>query len=137
MCLLTYQKEPIILGEDKTVYKILGGRTSPYANFEYKFDKLYSTEIKKTSDPTPYDKEQRLFYVDRNSYRRTKLKDGVVSIGEGFHSFTNIEYAKTIIRRYDICYMSIHECMIPAGSEYYEDETYLCVSNKIIIKNKI
>lgn len=133
MCLLTYQKKPIILSEDKIVYKILCGETSPYANFEYEFDKLYSTEIKKTSDATPYDYEQRLLYKGNND----KLKDGVISIKEGFHSFTNIEYAKTIIRRHNISYMNIHECIIPTGSEYYEDETHLCVSNNIIIKNKI
>ena len=133
MCLLTYQKQPIILGEDKTVYKVLDDGEAPYTHFKYELNKLYHTHIMKSSSPVSYDEEQRLFYREDNG----QLKHGVISIREGFHSFTNKEYIHTITQRYGINTWDIHECIIPAGSEYYEDETHLCVSNKIIIKDKI
>ena len=133
MCLLTYQKQPIILSEDKIVYKVLDNGEAPYTHFKYELNKLYNTYIMKSDSSTPYDDEQRLFYKKDNG----KLKDGVTSIEEGFHSFTNKEYTHTIIQRYDITSCDIHECIIPAGSEYYEDETHLCVSNNIVIKDKI
>ena len=133
MCLLTYQKQPIILSEDKIVYKVLDNGKAPYTHFKYELNKLYNTHIMKSDSSVPYDDEQRLFYKKDNG----KLKDGVISIREGFHSFTNKEYIHTITQRYGINTWDIHECIIPAGSEYYEDETHLCVSNKIIIKDKI
>lgn len=130
---MTFQKEPIILSEDKIVYKALEeGLISPYTGYKWKLNKLYETKIKTTDDDLFYDEEQVLIYKNDIGY----FKDRITRIGQGFHSFTNIEYPDTIANRRGFIW-DIYECIIPAGSEYYEDETHLCVSNKIIIKNKI
>lgn len=130
---MTFQKKPIILSEDKIVYKALEkGLISPYIRFIWELNKLYETKIKTTDYGPFYDEEQRSIYRNDMGY----VKDGVTRIGQGFHSFTNIEYIDTISNRRGFIW-DIYECMIPAGSEYYEDKTGLCVSNKLIIKNKI
>jgi len=56
MCLLTRQKKPIILKEDKVVYKILrDDMTAVYQDFLYELNKLYKTEIRISDDNFAYD----------------------------------------------------------------------------------
>lgn len=140
MCLLTRQDKPIILREDKLVWKILTDNNdranSIWCIYQYILGEINQTEIDLSIDVNAFDEPQRIKYLNEDY----KLLDGVKSIGSGFHSFTNIEECNRSFNRftkYSSLPYKIYECIIPAGSEYYEDETYLCVSNNIIIKNKI
>ena len=132
MCLLTYQKEPIILKEDKVVWKILKKNlVSQHEEFKYILGKLYKTEIVFTDSAAVYDDEQEVYWVAPGV-----RKPDVVSISEGFHSFYSEKYTDIILDRSYLQYYK-YKCTIPAGSEYYEDETGLCVSNQIIIVEKV
>lgn len=129
MCLLTRQKKPIILKEDKIVYKLLrASRTAIYQDFSYDLNKLYKTDICESSDISAYDE----IAMKRYKFNFYGLKPGVISISEGFHAFTSIERIKKNFVPY-----SIFKCTIPAGSEFYKDATGLCVSNQIIINELI
>lgn len=130
MCLLTRQKKPIILKEDKIVYKLLrGDMTAIYQNFSYSFDKVYKTDIFIGSDNSAFDDIAMKRYRV-NAYGN--LKPNVISIAKGFHAFTSIAR----IKKSYVCH-KIYKCTIPAGSEYYKDTTGLCVSNQIIINELI
>ena len=134
MCLLTRQTEPIILKEDKVVWKLMfinedGEVSSLFYYFKWVIGRLYKCNISIGDDVTSYDDKQGMLYRDK-SYN---LKPGVISIDKGFHSFNNLEYAQEIVDYGEY----IYECIIPAGSEYYEDETGLCVSNQIIIVKQL
>ena len=133
MCLLTYQKEPIILKEDKVVWKLMRqteeGVCSVFRKFIWNLGTLYKEEINIGNDTECFD------YLQEDMYRKNPrtLKKGVISIDKGFHAFYDKDYAYRSLN----CYYDIYECIIPAGSEYYQDETGLCVSNQIIILEKI
>ena len=134
MCLLTYQKEPIILKEDKVVWKLLEEDLSAsHTDFQYTLGVLNKQAIKFSTDMIRFDKEQVIY---QDIYGRPL--PNVVSIGEGLHSFYSEEYIDLILARHavyqDWCKF---KAIIPAGSEYYEDETGLCVSNQIIIVEKV
>ena len=132
MCLLTYQKEPIILKEDKVVWKILRKNlVSQHEGFKYILRKLYKTKIVFTDSAAIYDDEQEVYWVAPGV-----RKPDVVSISEGFHSFYSEKYTDIILDRSHLQYYK-YKCTIPAGSEYYEDETGLCASNQIIIVKKV
>lgn len=134
MCLLTYQKEPIILKEDKVVWKLLKEDLSAsHTDFKYTLGVLNKQAIKFTTATIRFDDEQ-IMYQDESG----KLLPNVVSIGEGFHSFYSEEYIDLILARYTTCRnWCKFKAIIPAGSEYYEDETGLCVSDQIIIVEKV
>ena len=134
MCLLTYQKEPIILKEDKVVWKLLKEDLSAsHTNFQYELGVLNKQDIKFTTATIRFDKEQVIY---QDIYR--KLLPNVISIGEGFHSFYSEGYIDIILTRHAEYYgWCKFKAIIPAGSEYYEDETGLCVSNQIIIVEKV
>lgn len=134
MCLLTYQKEPIILKEDRVVWKTLHkDLTTVYYNFKYELNTLYKESIKFSSSSKCYDNEQSIYQTED----KQSLKKGVFSISEDFHAFCDEKYIDIIIERYDSYPFHKFKCIIPAGSEYYEDETGLCVSNQIIIVEKV
>ncbi len=57
----------------------------------------------------------------------------LVSYAQGFHS----ALSKKRFKELAYCNSSIYKCVIPKGSEYYENLSGLIVSNQIIIKNKI
>lgn len=146
MCLITEQKVAQIAKEDIIVYKnvILGDEKcmSPIHGFKYKFNKLYTSAtlrpksiigLKFADDFSIYDLRVGSYYfLDKkvNVARGEIIIDNkccnYVVISKGFHSF------KTKYRsHYNVI------CIIPKGSEYFEDETGLIVSNKIIIKEII
>jgi hypothetical protein len=140
MCLITRQKEAIILSEDKIVYKVLtGDMTSTFFGYTYELNLLNECKIRR-------EKTYRGAFdnIAANKYRLKdvdwSMEDPVedeklTAISSGFHAFITKDRA--------IGYMGnrsdkiLYECTIPAGSEYYEDETGLCVSNKIIINKLI
>ena len=141
MCLLTYQKEPKILTEDLVVYKILERdfRAYTFKHFVYKVKKLYKTVITKIEINSYEDDFLFCDDLDQNYYKPLikdlNYKEGeIVAIQEGFHSAKSVERVKQISVYSD---PFIVKCIIPAGSEYYEDETGLCVSNQIIIVEKV
>ena len=141
MCLLTYQKEPKILTEDLVVYKILERdfRAYTFKHFVYKVKKLYKTVITKIEINSYEDDFLFCDDLDQNYYepliKDLNYKEGeIVAIQKGFHSAKSVERVK------QISFYSnpfVVKCIIPAGSEYYEDETGLCVSNQIIIVEKV
>ena len=141
MCLLTYQKEPIILKEDKVVWKVMRKQTSEgipsyFNRFYYTLNTLYKEKINICNTVEAFDDAQCRKYVESVAIRTYILKKGVISIDKGLHSFTD----KNLARYYapsGSSYKSLYKAIIPAGSEYYEDETGLCVSNQIIIVEKV
>lgn len=144
MCLLTKQQSPTILTEDKIVWKAFqkAEQGSPvysiYHPVQYILNKLYITDIEVTDEPTAFSDRQLMLYTrDVGLYDDEKriLKEGVISIADGFHSFYDKDVA--LGHYYYSLFHFVYECVIPAGSEYYEDETGLCVSNQIIVKDRV
>ena len=141
MCLLTYQKEPIILKEDKVVWKVMKEETDGkiltwFNTFYYTLNTLYKQPINIGNTVEAFDDPQYEMYIDRIDFTIYVLKNNVISIDKGFHAFTD----KVLARKYapiGSTYKFLYKCIIPAGSEYYEDETGLCVSNQIIIVEKV
>lgn len=141
MCLLTYQKEPIILKEDKVVWKVMkeeiaGKILTWFNNFYYTLNKLCKQPINIGDTVQAFDDPQYEMYIDEIDHKTYILKENVISIDKGFHAFTD----KRLARKYapiGSTYKFLYKCIIPAGSEYYEDETGLCVSNQIIIVEKV
>jgi hypothetical protein len=126
MCLVLRKDTKIsIAEEDLIVYKKIGKITdntiSSYnRNYVYEFDKLYVTDIKE-------DNSRELQYHDITSleYYRKLDKNNLKSLGSGFHSYAYPERQEK--------YYTLQKCIIPTGSDYYQDETGLVISNKIII----
>jgi len=141
MCLLTYQKEPIILKEDKVVWKVMkeeiaGKILAWFNNFYYTLNKLCKQPINIGDTVQAFDDPQFEMYIDEIDLKTYILKENVISIDKGFHAFTD----KVLARKYAPIGSTnrfLYKCIIPAGSEYYEDETGLCVSNQIIIVEKV
>jgi len=147
MCLITEQKKAKIAEEDITVYKevIIGDEKcmSPIHGFEYKFNKLYTSAtlrpksiigLRFADDFSIHDIRTGVYYF---SDKKVNIAGGevvidnkccdYVVISKGFHAYTNFERDKDINVK----------CIIPKGSEYFEDATGLIVSNQIIIKEII
>jgi hypothetical protein len=140
MCLVTEQLEPIILEEDKIVYKAVELIITPspdeyvmsaYQRFRYKLGKLYSAVI--AHEPKSEKIYVRYYSDEQEIYYERKPSKTLVTISTGFHGFINLETAEYYLEE---GLEVIVECTYPKGSEYYEDATGLCVSNQIII-NKI
>lgn len=144
MCLVTNQLEPKIATEDIIVYKKMnehkdsGTIWSYHQDFQYELGKLYKTEIKESEDISVLDYEAKRdyenFYKGFNSnFGENIIDDTLKCFGEGFHSYKRKE-------RGDIRFWSkafLYECIIPKGSEYYEDCSNLLVSNQLIIVKKV
>jgi len=131
MCLITKQKEAIILTEDLIVYKSFRANLwALYQNFKYERNKLYKTGLTfdKGSHVPCFD-VQNANYLCRvygdDWYDNSLEKLGLIGVIEGFHS------ARTK-HRLSSAHI-IYECVIPAGSEVFFDETCLVVSNQIMI----
>ncbi|MCK9574753.1 MAG: hypothetical protein WC979_03145 [Candidatus Pacearchaeota archaeon] len=143
MCLITRQKEPEILSRDIRTFKVLKVEDGVppcaiHQTFWYELNQLYETDIVESELPAPYDSKVTEFYVlDASSYNaiRRNLKEyDLIALGKGFHSFANRKRAAGEIWRTNY---ELFECLIPAGSEIFYDETGLCVSNKIKILKQI
>lgn len=143
MCLITTQKEPKILTEDRIVYKLMkpfeNGVISPYHYQEYKFGELYKTQMQLDDDTTNFDNVdgQAIDEFLEGTWRVDAVEEGkIIIIGAGFHSASTLERLLQTIEEGFVEQDIIVECTIPAGSEYFEGFTGLLVSNQIII-NKI
>ena len=142
MCLITKQKEPIILKKKLKVYKEVRSFgigedriiSSVYNCFNWTLGIEYNVDIVQCDKYHPnfttgYDDIVSRKYFGKVSapddIRRNIMKrDGLISINKGFHSALNINR----IKEYS---MFIAECIISKGAQVYYDETRLCVSNKI------
>ena len=130
MCLQTNWKEPKVAEKDILVYKLFekGNEKivqSPYNYFNYTINKLYKTKIEETDDTSSFDEVAQM-------YLKNISRNGVKSIGRGFHS---IKSKKRVIDSGETEYICL-KCIIPKGSLYYRGFTDLLVSNQIIITNK-
>ena len=147
MCLITKQTKSTILTEDMIVYKkimsIQEGLYSCLFNFQWELGKLYQTTIEESDEFTFHDRLSkhtmlRFCGMSENNIKTTHhsdLKDFLIEnaakcYGAGFHSATYKSRLKLFRRQY------VYECTIPAGSEIYNDNTGLIISNQIII-NKL
>ena len=137
MCWIS--KTPAILkiaSEDIKVFKIIekfeNNIISAYRGFEYKIGQLYETEIGLTETFS------------------------TSSIRQGFHSYSNecrLEQGCTYLKQpafrimfkgtcldsfgcYKVSYCKVN-CIIPKGSQYYENDMGEIVSDKIILKEII
>ena len=155
MCLITKQKEPIVLEKDMVVYK-LGGKVVVYKIgevattstgsveimrtvhqvHEYILGELNTTEIRCTErdreTASLYDNKALLHYhsaLFKNGY----LLSHFISIGPGFHWATTVERILAGISGEE----DIYKCIVPAGSQVYFDETHLGVSDKLIVKENL
>lgn len=154
MCLITRQEKAKIAKKDIEVYKevievykeveiyssIINSNSniinSKVQGFQYIIGKKYSTELAPKSisglrigiDFKVQDEiVSRIYSQICYAYGHIIItNDNIKVISKGFHSF------KTKNRSH---YNAI--CIIPKGSEYFEDETGLIVSNQIIIKRII
>ena len=134
MCLIT-DKPKQIAAEDITCFKVLSkdddGMLIPcfYPNsMTYEFDTLYTTNIEFDT-------------VDRCPFTEFNLSDFPEDVGEsqaygpGFHSMS-CKFMHRAFKDY-ISRSLVYKCMIPKGSEYYEDYSGCYVSNQIIIKSLV
>lgn len=138
MCLITPQQEPLIAEQDIVVFKQLSHLTdetavSPFQCFTYILGDIYKTKIREidNDDYSCFDEINCKYlnenYPNWNYEKHSELK----YLGEGFH------VAKQRERLTDFYNGAIYECIIPKGSEYYEEPTGTIVSNQIIIKQRL
>ena len=145
MCLITDQVEPIIAANDITVYKVLQtkGLWAMVHTFKYKLRTLFQTEIKTSREYVTGDSHAHYEIVKKYpDYCGINGPVGLISYGEGFHSYESFHRTLKCIDNISSCYFTkfygIYECIIPAGSEYYTSVGGTeFVSNQIIIKKKI
>lgn len=131
MCLITAQKEAIILTEDLIVYKSFSSNLwALYQYFQYEINKLYKTEL--TFNDGKYNpcfdsmtaRHLEIMYHSQ-WYSISLFNLGLIAVVEGFHSAATED---RLGGEYNI-----RRCLIPAGSEVFYDETGLIVSNQIIV----
>lgn len=142
MCLVVHRDtQKKIAEKDITVYKELrhiyeNVVSACYQDFNYRLEKLYKTEITKETPNevihTCFDCKDAevLMKAYGDSWR---INENLVSYAQGFHS----ALAQDRFKELAYYNSSIYKCVIPKGSEYYENLSGLIVSNQIIIKNKI
>ena len=142
MCLVVHRDtQKKIAEEDIIVYKELrhiyeNVVSACYQDFNYILEKLYKTEITKETPNevihTCFDCKDAevLMKAYGDSWR---INEDLISYAQGFHSAMSQDRFKEL----SYYNSSIYECVIPKGSEYYENLSGLIVSNQIIIKNKI
>ena len=146
MCLITKQKEPIILKKDLKVWKVVNEGEgekdvrSLSFYFRYKLNKQYNQHLLMDNHPETYAddivSEHYKFHKPSNTFNQVASK--MTNVHQGFHFYKTLKrlnraYHKE--RRKQNYYVVI-KCTIPKGSEVFYDETGLGVANQIII-NKI
>ena len=140
MCLITKQQEPTIIAHDMTVFKLVKKYTSvtnicgsDMQDFDYELEVLNRTYLKEaTEDRIPYDDQVTKHYGLRydNKTGMTISKE-VRTIGPGFHSFSSKERIGIVDGETS---ERIARFLMPSGSEIFQDETGVLVSNQIIFK---
>lgn len=108
--------------EDIVCYKKLSWNlVSPYENYQYIFNKLNKSYLRKIYD----------IKLNKSYYKNFIL----IFIYKGFHTFSTLNSAKD----YDIwCYSYIYKCIIPKGSLfYYDNVNKQYVSNRVIVIKQV
>lgn len=137
MCLILENQQYKITDKDIIAYKVLNNRESIMHDFIYDQGVTYETSMNRGEFLTPDDNVEQYLTETYGSNWRTKAlerENNLMSIGEGFHSCKTIQRAR-ILR--DSWGGNIYECVIPAGSQYYEGFTDLLVSNRIIVNGQL
>jgi len=150
MCLITKQQQSETATTDIPVWKVLDSDLkSLFMDFQYKDGVVYQQDIELITEEDYNNREllDRVCAYDGAVYRKygkglcsDVMNPNFVYIEKGFHAFTNRERGEDGTRSsaYGIYNDIMAEFIIPEGSEYYEDETGLIVSNHIIMqKHKI
>lgn len=133
MCLQTTWTEPNVAQQDMIVYKRLYFVDTQLAKATimgttYTLGKLYETIME-------VDNEDFAAFDGPANRAKKECTEEWISIGPGFHS---AKTKKRLRNTEDEIYDGfLYECIIPAGSEYYEGLTDLVVSNKIIIVKQV
>ena len=140
MCTIAYIKNrPKRAKQDIITYKsviVLSNYLilSTYRSFDYILGQLYKTNI--VADIRPMNAISA--YTDAKEYfmvrKRVKPSDPILSISNGFHSFSSLER----IKKSEPLIGTIVECLIPAGSKIVTGiDKGLIVSDQIIITDVI
>lgn len=143
MCLIVDKEvNPRVITEPMKVYKVLqvnstGRIRSPFENYPYTIDQLYTSQIEQTDDFSyccNVDGD-RLRSLYPNGYEQHTY-----AYGKGFHFITDIEaYAKVLIAEtphWEEWFDKVFECEIPAGAKVIES-LGLGITNKIIIRKQL
>jgi hypothetical protein len=139
MCFQGTDKQLYVAEEDIVCYKEVTKLTaktclSYWTEFKYKFGKLYNLlnscavttgGYDNTPDPEDITLQNKLFLDDRLI---NKDLANYFEVHKGFHSFK--------FKKETDCIRPNVRCIIPKGSEYYQNETEY-VSNQIIIVEKL
>ncbi len=134
MCLITTQKKASIAKEDILVFKLLSPTSSfdaksPFHEHTYSLYKRQDTVITEDTDWTTFD-EIDIRWLDTNYPNWCEGENSELKcFGQGFHSAISYE---RLVDRYAFI-DTVYECIIPAGSEYYKNDTGLVISNAIIV----
>lgn len=110
-----------------------------YGDFKYELNKLYSTIVSEATTMRgvkTFDSEVRqaysMYFHYVNQLKRDLVEGRLFAYGQGFHSIVGRENTKRKAKKWSS--RRIVKCIVPKGSEVYYDETGLCVSNQIIVK---
>lgn len=128
MCLVTQQQKPRITTEDMIVWKILTkSLMSVFFDFTWERGELYRTEIVILDPSCSFE------YYNGTAYDYYEECDKVtlIQIAQGFHAFTDEEVVDAEISGLNRRVKA--KCLIPAGSEVFEDATGLIVSNQMML----
>lgn len=147
MCFIADRKgrsKPKIAKRDIPVWKIVydyrnGDIRSIHTDFRYSYGQTYETEI--TESHKKQNSAADMYVVNRlnekygtGEWGRNNLDD-LLYIEKGFHSYKNKARAELVAyeecRWLDDGAVKTIKFIVPKGSEYYVDENYLMVSNKI------
>jgi hypothetical protein len=105
----------------------IDGCHSIFHPFIYQFDKLYEQPLafNKFREGSFFD---NIANIKNDPASQNYISSHLKIVTEGFHSFTSLRRVKNLKLRRGV---DIFLCIIPKGSEYFEDKSNLCVSNKI------
>lgn len=119
----------------KVGYVINGKLISYYRSYSYDFNQLYETDINPIRWPGGHYILNGFHSYDR---KKCKCKKDKKTYTWDIYTFcSSSPYSRIIPLASYSDENSIVECIIPKGSEYYENEKGEIISNQIIIKNLI
>lgn len=142
MCLVTVTERKVAANDipvkklfEKEAY-LQGKYVSPYFQYQYPDKGLQpkvEMVVERKTVATGYEWSGITFfdYCDADYYKKNHTGETVSVISKGYHS-ANTERATPYHTLFDYS-MTMVDCFIPKGAEYYEDATGLFVSDTIFI----
>lgn len=128
MCLITNQKEPIILDKDLIGYKTINiDNTSSFMEFQYEENKLYNAEMIFDYRYVIFDDIDQEYL--ESHYGPSWRKKGLLNVSTGFHFFTTRHRANLSLS--PIALQKVIEVTIPAGAKVYFGFTDLAVADTL------